>query len=132
MILTESMSIGEKLLSTLAITLLGMVVVFVVLVIIAYSLELLRIIFKEKPEKQVSEEKFEIKKEISEQPKTGSNEEDIDLVILITAAIAAFESKSSENIIVRSIRELPQNKNTWAAAGRQQIMSLNNINRIRR
>ncbi len=132
MILTESMSIGEKLLSTLAITLLGMVVVFVVLVIIAYSLELLRIIFKEKPEKQVSEEKFEIKNEISEQPKTGSNEEDIDLVILITAAIAAFESKSSENIIVRSIRELPQNKNTWAAAGRQQIMSLNNINRIRR
>ncbi len=132
MILTESMSIGEKLLSTLAITLLGMVVVFVVLVIIAYSLELLRIIFKEKPEKQVSEEKFEIKNEISEQPKTGSNEEDIDLVILITAAIAAFESKSSENIIVRSIRELPQNKNAWAAAGRQQIMSLNNINRIRR
>lgn len=132
MILTESMSIGEKFLNTLAITLLGMIVVFIVLVIIAYSLELLRIFFGEKTKKKAVEEHVESKSDIARETSAEENNDDVELVVLLTAAIAAFESTSSQNIIVRSIRELPQNKNVWAAAGRQQLMSANNITRIRR
>lgn len=131
MIFSESMSVGEKLLSALSITILGMVVVFIVLIIIAYSLELLRIFFGEKPKKKAVEEYIEIKNNISEETTVNSND-DSELIVLLTAAIAAFESTTSNNIIVRSIRELPQNKNTWAAAGRQQLMTANNINKIRR
>lgn len=132
MILTESMSIGEKFLNTLGITILGMFVVFIVLVIIAYSLELLRIFFGEKNKKKAAEEYVEAKSDIAEEISVKENNDDVELVVLLTAAIAAFESTSSQNIIVRSIRKLPQNKNVWAAAGRQQLMSANNITGIRR
>lgn len=131
MILTESMSIGEKFLNTFAITILGMVVVFIVLVIIAYSLELLRIFFGDNEKKKSVEKNVEIKNNILEET-TVKNNEDLDLIVLLTAAIATFESTSSNNIIVKNIRELPQNKNSWAAAGRQQLMTANNINKIRR
>lgn len=132
MILTETMSIGEKFLSTLAITILGMVVVYIVLIIIAYSLELLRLLFSEKTKKEVAVKAIEIKKDDIKETVVKGNDENIELIVLITAAVAAFESTSSENIIVRSIREMPQNRSVWAAAGRQQQMFANNINRIRR
>ncbi len=125
-ILTESMSMGEKFLNTFAITILGMVVVYIVLVIIAYSLELLKVLFGEKPKKTVSEEYAEVTSDIEEK-KINNTGEDIELIVLITAAIAAFEGTSGENVIVRSIKELPYDKNIWAAAGRQQLMSANNI-----
>jgi len=125
---------GEKFLSTLSITILGMMVVFTVLVVIAYSLKLLKIIFGEKPkEPSVESEKIvEAKGEEPEETVHISEEDDIDLIVLLTAAIAAFEGTSGENLVVRNIRELPQNKSTWAAAGRHQLMSANNITRTRR
>lgn len=134
MLITQSMSIGEKFLSTLSITILGMMVVFTVLVTIAYSLKLLKIIFSEKPKEAfVGTEKIvEIKDENTEDTAYVNNDDDIDLIVLLTAAIAAFEGTSGENLIVRNIRELPQNRSTWAAAGRHQLMSANNITRTRR
>jgi len=125
---------GEKFLSTLSITILGMMVVFTVLVVIAYSLKLLKIIFGEKPKKPLveSEKIVEAKGEEPEETVHISEEDDIDLIVLLTAAIAAFEGTSGENLVVRNIRELPQNKSTWAAAGRHQLMSANNITRTRR
>lgn len=134
MLLTQSMSMGEKFLSTLSITILGMVVVYIVLVIIAYSLKLLKIIFSEKPKETLveAEKILEVKGEETEETVHISKDDDIDLIVLLTAAIAAFEGTSGENLIVRNIRELPQNKSTWAAAGRHQLMSANNITRTRR
>lgn len=129
MLFTESMSIGEKFINSIAITILGMVVVFTVLVIIAYSLNVLKFMFSDKP-KNV-EEKESIKKNLDERTnieivETEEYEDDSDLIILLTAAIAAVSDTSSENIVVRSIKELPQRKSTWAMVGRQQQM----LNRI--
>lgn len=129
MLFTESMSIGEKFINSIAITILGMVVVFVVLVIIAYSLNVLKFMFSDKP-KSV-EEKDSIKKNLDERTnieivEIGEYEDDSDLIILLTAAIAAVSDMSSENIVVRSIKEMPQRKSTWAMVGRQQQM----LNRI--
>ena len=42
MLFSEGMSIGEKLMNALGITILGMVVVFVVLIVLSYILDLLR------------------------------------------------------------------------------------------
>jgi len=113
------MSTGEKFLSTLSITILGMVVVFIVLVIIAYSLRLLKIIFSEKPKKTLveAEKVVEVKGEEPEETVHINKDDDIDLIVLLTAAIAAFEGTSGENLIVRNIRELPQNKSYIPNAG---------------
>jgi len=117
------MSIGERFLNSIAITILGMLVVFTVLIIIAYSLELLRIIFKEKntKEKSVPEQILQPVQKLV--PVTQENVEDIDLLLLITAAIAAEEGSSTDDFFVRSIKPLAQKDNIWASAGRQQNMS---------
>ncbi|WP_313341712.1 OadG family protein [Sedimentibacter sp.] len=123
MLFTETMSIGERFLNSIAITILGMLVVFTVLIIIAYSLELLRIIFKEKntKEKSVPEQILQPVQKLV--PVTQENVEDIDLLLLITAAIAAEEGSSTDDFFVRSIKPLAQKDNIWASAGRQQNMS---------
>lgn len=51
MLFSETMTMGERFVNGLAITILGMSVVFVVLVIIAYSLDLLKVLFGEKDKK---------------------------------------------------------------------------------
>ncbi|NYB72556.1 OadG family protein [Sedimentibacter hydroxybenzoicus DSM 7310] len=121
MLFTETMPIGERFLNSIAITILGMLVVFAVLIIIAYSLELLRIMFKDKNtiEKSVPEKKEPVKLV----PVTQENVEDIDLILLITAAIAADEGSSTDDFFVRSIKPLAQKDTIWASAGRQQNMS---------
>lgn len=49
-------------------------------------------------------------------------DESLDLVAVITAAITALlEGKS--NIVVKSIRRIPDNTPIWAMTGRQQQMS---------
>ncbi|HCX63005.1 OadG family protein [Sedimentibacter sp.] len=121
MLFTETMPIGERFLNSIAITILGMLVVFAVLIIIAYSLELLRIMFKDKNtiEKSVPEKTEPVKVV----PVTQENVEDIDLILLITAAIAADEGSSTDDFFVRSIKPLAQKDTIWASAGRQQNMS---------
>ena len=128
MLFTETMSMGEKLINSLAITVLGMTVVFAVLIIIAYSLELLRIIFKEKDTKdnQMLKNVLETTNVQNLMPATQENVEDIDLLLLITAAVAAEEDSSTDNFFVKSIKPLAQKDTIWASAGRQQNMSKKN------
>jgi len=125
MLFTETMSMGERFINSLAITILGMSVVFVVLIIIAYSLELLRIIFKEKNTKEnhVLKNVAETTNVRNLMPATQENVEDIDLLLLITAAVAAEEDSSTDDFFVKSIKPLVQKDTIWASAGRQQNMS---------
>ena len=125
MLFTETMSMGERFINSLAITILGMSVVFVVLIIIAYSLELLRIIFKEKNTKEnhVLKNVAETTNVRNLMPATQENVEDIDLLLLITAAVAAEEDSSTDDFFVKSIMPLVQKDTIWASAGRQLIMS---------
>ena len=122
MLFTETMTIGEKLLNSIAISILGMAVVFVVLIIIAYSLELLRIMFKEKDTKEESTS-VNLTEMVSLVPATQENIEDIDLLLIITAAIAAEENSSTDDFYVRSIKPSVQKDTLWASAGRHQNMN---------
>lgn len=125
MIFTESMSMAEKFINSIAITILGMGVVFVVLIIIAYSLELLRIAFKEKSSEEKGTAKTREQSRVNIAPKGQEHIEDLDLLLLITAAVAAQEHSSTHDFFVRSIKQLPQNDNVWASVGRQQNMYRN-------
>jgi len=122
MVFNDSMSIGDKLVSSLAITILGMVVVFAVLVIIAYSIEALRIMFGDKDKKKVVQvEEIAVNKDMAFVADT--NNEDIDLILLITAAIAYENGKSTDDFFVKSIKSVPQKQSVWATTGRLQQMS---------
>lgn len=117
MIFTETMPIGEKFINSIAITILGMTVVFVVLIIIAYSLGLLKILFQEKKTNK------DLEPERVTTPGAQGNIEDLDLLLLITAAIAAESGVSSNDFFVKSINQMPQKSSIWASTGRQENMS---------
>lgn len=122
MLVFETMSLGEKLLSSLGVTILGMAVTFAVLVIIAYSLNLLRIMFGENKKKHVNKvEKLE-KPDVSIAQDTSSMEDDLELIALLTSAIAAHSNKSTDEIFVSSIKPVAQKNSIWAATGRQEQM----------
>lgn len=121
MLFNESMSLGEKFVNSIAITILGMLVVFSVLIIISYSLDLLRILFSKESEKKNTPN--EIKPVTQSAAVAATNDEDdIELLVIITAAIAAETETSADSIIVRSITPILQKSNMWATAGRQHQM----------
>lgn len=138
MLFTDTMSMGERFINSLAITVLGMVVVFVVLIIIAFSLNLLKTFFGDKEEKKKSDDgKGLIKTGESLKLTQKGPKADTDLIAVLTAAVAAqntdetiavltaailAQSKHSDNIIVKSIVPIKQKSSIWAAAGRQEQM----------
>lgn len=141
MLFNETMTMGEKFVNSLAITVLGMVVVFAVLVIIAFSLNMLRIFFGDKEEKKKHDDGKKLIK-TEESIKTIQNnsklEVDTDLIAVLSAAIAAQNTdeivavltavvlaqsgKSTEEIIIKSIMPIKQKSNVWSSAGRQEQM----------
>ncbi|HQO95527.1 MAG TPA: OadG family protein [Sedimentibacter sp.] len=140
MLFSETMTMGERFVNGLAITILGMSVVFVVLVIIAYSLDFLRVLFGDKDKKKVAaNEEGLISKEESIDTTQNKSEDEVDpnllavltaaiavqntdeLIAVLTAAILA-QSGSTEEMIIKSIMPVKQKRSIWASAGRQEQM----------
>ena len=140
MLFSETMSMGERFISSMAITILGMSVVFAVLVIIAYSLDFLRVLFGDKDKKKVAaNEEGLISKEESIDTTQNKSEDKVDpnllavltaaiavqntdeLIAVLTAAILA-QSGSTEEMIIKSIMPVKQKRSIWASAGRQEQM----------
>ena len=140
MLFNETMTIGEKFINSLAITILGMTVVFTVLVIIAYSIDMLRILLGDKQEKKKSDENelIKVEKDNNIAPNNSKAEVDTDLIAVLSAAIAAQNTdeiiavltaavlaqsgRSTEEIIIKSIVPIKQKSSIWASAGRQEQM----------
>ena len=144
MLFSETMTMGERFVNGLAITILGMSVVFVVLVIIAYSLDLLKVLFGDKDKKKSADNKADNKKElikadesINTTPNVSESEIDPNLLAVLTAAIAVqntdeliavltaailAQSGSTEEMIIKSIMPVKQKRSIWASAGRQEQM----------
>lgn len=111
-------SLGEKMEKAALNTLLGMGTVFVVLILISLIISAFGLIpklqaaFKKKPE-EVKEEKVDnVVAQIVEKEELS---DDLELVAVISAAIAAYEgSGSTDGFVVRSIRKA--NKSKWQNA----------------
>ena len=96
-------------------TLLGMGVVFAVLIFLASIIGLFQYVPQILGQTEGKEKKAEVK--VSVEPKPVSIEpvpvanasDDLELIAVITAAIAAQEGTSSDGFIVRSIRRRPSN-----------------------
>ena len=110
----ETMSIGAKLTNGLGLTILGMGVVFAILLVLSLSLDALRVFLADKVKKPPASVKEETKEAI------GINEDQEELVAVITAAIAANEETSPDTLVVKSIRQLSQKYPLWGSVGRQR------------
>ncbi len=113
---------GDKitLLDAGVITLFSMVVVFLSLLVISYLIDLMRVIFNKKDNKAVEN------KTIQQSPQPVVNavveEDDTELVAVITAAIAAMTGTNTSGLVVRNIKRLPDLDTTWSKTGKIELM----------
>lgn len=98
-------------------TLLGMGTVFAVLILIAFIISLFGLIPKLEKAMMGSKKKEESSAAVSVQKETApaaavfeTQTDDMELIAVISAAIAAAEGTSTDGFVVRSIRRRPSNK----------------------
>ena len=121
----QGYTLAEKLSQALLNTLTGMATVFVILILISYIIGCFRHIHKfeeylarRKAEKLARKAPAAIagEKPVAEnQPRESVDlVDDLELVAVITAAIAASENTSADSLVVRSIKRAPSSK--WKKA----------------
>lgn len=121
MFFTDSMSLGDKLVNGLGVTILGMGVVFAVLVILSFALDILRISAGENKKKATPSEEVEKTENIANVTE-NAQQEDEEIIAVISAAIASLSGNSIEEFFIKSIKPIPQKNNIWASIGRQERM----------
>lgn len=95
-------------------TVLGMGTVFAVLILISFIISLFGVIpkieesFRKKPQAAVKETPAATA-EAKEEASASGEAEDLELIAVISAAIAAAEGTSEDGLVVRSIRRRPSN-----------------------
>ena len=102
-------SLGEIMTKAGINTVLGMGVVFAVLIVLAFiisQMKLIPMLFGKKVQKE--EPKVVETKSVEVVP-ASTPTDDLELIAVITAAIAAQEGKSADGFVVRSIRRRPSN-----------------------
>lgn len=99
------------------VTLLGLLIVFVCLALIIVIVVIMSSVMKERPKQKEPEVKLEeeIHKPLPEVPVVEV--ENIELVAVITAAVAAFMGSSPSKLVVRSYKKVSRDS-AWARAGR--------------
>lgn len=124
----NSLSTSEKLLASIFVTLLGMGVTFVGLIVIQHLLG-----FKSKGEK-ANEENVEAKSSPKEQPVASVSKEVVaptvvveedeeELIAILTAAVAVMMQKSTNQIVIRNVRQVNGSTLAWSSAGRNEVMN---------
>ena len=124
MLFADSMSIADRLINGLGVTILGMLVVFAVLIILSYALDVLRIFAGQNDKKKStpSEEIVKTENVSNATNATENTQDDEEIIAVISAAIANLSGTSVEDIFIKSIKPAPQKNNIWATVGRQERM----------
>ena len=111
----------------LIITAFSMLLVFAALVALSFLLDGFRLIStrQEKKTKAATESAVEVNKQVTKPvvEKTTSQEDDLELVAVITASIASMLSRPSNSIVVRSIVRVPQTTPVWGSVSRQEMIN---------
>ncbi|MBU5676274.1 OadG family protein [Alkaliphilus sp. MSJ-5] len=117
----DTMTMGEKFLGSMIVTLVGIGIVFAGLAILYFAIIIMqKVVGKSQPKKIVdSKPSPTIEDEVVEEETVDSTE----LVAVITAAVAASLNTSTHNIIVRNITRISDQTPSWAKIGRVDQIS---------
>jgi sodium pump decarboxylase gamma subunit len=122
--LIQQMPLGEKLLASSYVAILGMAITFVALVIlwglIIIMGKMLNTTGPKKEAVKVQKAPVETKPQATEE---DSSVDDEELIAVITAAVAASMNTSTHNIVVRDIVRVVDETPAWGKAGRLDQMS---------
>lgn len=123
--LQDGITLGES----LVVTAFSMLLVFAALIAISLILSAFKLLgnrqekkpsnqakAKEVPSKESKPTEVIINEQISE-------EDDLELIAVITASIAATLSKPMSSIVVRNIVRVPQSTPVWGSVSRQEMIN---------
>jgi len=125
-----TLGLGEKIITSLFVTLLGMGITFVALIAIwGMTVLMSKIIMgienKNKIAQAATVETSKPSAAVVSAPVSAASaepQEDENLIAVLTAAIAASLNTSMHNIVVRNVRQLPDQTPTWSRVGRTEQM----------
>ena len=114
---SETMSTAATLANGFGLTILGMGVVFAVLVVLSFALDVMRVLLADRENAPAGPSTD------APAPDTAVREDNEQLVAVITAAIAAYTDVPADGVLVKSIRPLPQSGLSRGTAGRTRQMA---------
>lgn len=96
-------------------TLMGLGIVFAMLIFLTFVISLFRFIGKTeaKPQLEVEDLPLPVQAPVPAQGYTGPEQDDQELVVVIAAAVAAYEGTSTDSFVVRSIRKADRRDKRW-------------------
>jgi len=117
--LIKEMPMGDKLMASLQVTILGMLVTFVVLMLLWGLIVIMTKVLTGKPKVKpvVTETAAPVVQEVVEE------EDDEELVAVITAAVATILNTSTHNLVVRNIVRVEDATPAWGRVGRIDQMN---------
>lgn len=119
--LQDGLTMGEA----LTITAFSMLLVFAALIAISFLLDAFKLLSNRQGKKSNKEVKSAAVIEKAEEPTskiTTEQEDDLELIAVITASIAATLSKPMNSIVVRNIVRVPQSTPVWGSVSRQEMI----------
>ncbi|MFA5524325.1 MAG: OadG family protein [Tissierellales bacterium] len=120
---SEIITINES----LVITAFSMLLVFAALIGLSFTIDGFRVLAHslEKKNKNKSEPVASVNESVANPvvQDITSQEDDLELVAVITASIAAMLSRSANSIVVRNIVRVPQTTPVWGSISRQEIVN---------
>lgn len=122
--LIKAMPLGEKMLASLYVTLLGMAITFVALIILWGMIALMSRVLGTKPAPKAAAPKAAPAVQAAPAPAEPAPEAEADgqLIAVISAAIAASLETSIHNIVVTGIRRTDEQTPAWGRMGRLEQM----------
>jgi len=120
-----NMPMSDKILATLYVTILGMGITFLVLIFLQYCIVAMSAMLKGNKKKEVvavKETNVTLERPIPVAFQIEQDEE--ELIAVITAAVAACLGQSADRIIVRNVLRVQDGTPNWAKAGLLEQMNL--------
>ena len=114
----DSLTTGEKMFGASIVTLLSMGIVFVVLVLLMAAVKAMNYTIAEKPQKVLKENGSEADLPVSFSEPVKAEEDDGEVIAVISAALASAMNKSVSEIRVISVKRAEEAEPLWAKNGR--------------
>lgn len=119
----DSLTTGEKMFGASIVTLLSMGIVFVVLVLLMAAVKAMNYTIAEKPQKVLKENGSEADLPVSFSEPVKAEEDEGEVIAVISAALASAMNKSVSEIRVISVKRAEEAEPLWAKNGRWNQMN---------